>query len=311
LGTGGNSHQRAVGAKAVGPARPEPPTTSNMEASPSVGLWRSIFGWHILLRWDVLGSLVPGFFIAAGLAMLAVDWFPSNLLFSQISFAVAAALVITKTLGHAYAHQTSSNSEKAVFALLICGVTVVATTMVELNIQVHKRVLREVANFSIPMSADVYAGHKKGDDVYGLKWPDDSIQDVRLQVNNNSDYLLQDLDATIESDSGPIFGIREIGDSVGCKFSPLYDDLAVRFRGSDGSSMTIHSGDMFAGSNTWAVRWKIFCPIILSRTNPRFVVAIGAQQASLGELKIFGRYKLESPLGGVVRETNSVVRIVR
>ena len=64
-------------------------------------VWRSIFGWKALFRWDALGAVVPGVFLAGGLAMLSIDWFPHHLLISQVCLGIALSLCAVKIIGHA------------------------------------------------------------------------------------------------------------------------------------------------------------------------------------------------------------------
>ncbi len=102
-----------------------------------VGLWRGLFGWDTLFRWDVLGALVPGVFIAVGLGLLGIDWFPDNLMISQVCFSVAALMVITKTIGHAHTNNGSVIS-KVIFCVVLCGITLVIALFTVLAIQSHK-----------------------------------------------------------------------------------------------------------------------------------------------------------------------------
>jgi hypothetical protein len=102
------------------------------------GIWRSIFGRDALFRWDVLGAIIPGVFIAVGVGMLTVDWFPYHLLVSQVCFGVAGLLVIAKTIGHA-AQYKSSVTGRAFFAVIISAVTLIIVVPTDLSIEEHKR----------------------------------------------------------------------------------------------------------------------------------------------------------------------------
>lgn len=106
-----------------------PRTKTTRGPQPTVGLlvtsvsnkniWASIFGWRALFRWDVLGAIVPGFFIAVGVGILTIDWFPHNLLIGQMCFFVAGLLVLTKTIGHTVENRGSSVLSRIVFLLVI------------------------------------------------------------------------------------------------------------------------------------------------------------------------------------------------
>jgi hypothetical protein len=107
------------------------------ESIADMGIWRSTFGWQGLFRWDVLGVIVPGLFIACGLAMLGIDWFPHNLLISQVCFAIAALLLLIKFIGNAV--QTRDGlASRILFVSLLCPATLVMATIPIWKIQAHK-----------------------------------------------------------------------------------------------------------------------------------------------------------------------------
>lgn len=88
-----------------------------------MGVWRSIFGWRVLFSWDVLGVIVPGVFIAVGLGVLGIDWFPYHLPISQVCFGIAALLFVVKCVGHAI-ESTDTLKSRIIFAVLLCALTV-------------------------------------------------------------------------------------------------------------------------------------------------------------------------------------------
>jgi hypothetical protein len=118
-------------------------TTAPPTRLPSV--WRSIFGWKALFRWDVLGAIVPGILIAAGFGMLSLDWFPANNLVGQICFALAGLLCVAKTIGHAVEH-TGSKIDRSVFAVIICTVILGIDSLFIWNIEKHKKPIEQTAN---------------------------------------------------------------------------------------------------------------------------------------------------------------------
>ena len=104
----------------------------------SEGLWSSIFGWRTLFRWDVLGALVPGVLLACGVGLMGIDWFPHNLLISQMCFGIAGVLCLAKTIGHAAQHPASTPFHKVLFCILICAAIVGLDSYVIWAIQMHK-----------------------------------------------------------------------------------------------------------------------------------------------------------------------------
>src|SRR5262249_16015899 len=85
---------------------------------PTPNVWQGMFGWDALFRWEVFGVVGSGVFIAVGLAMLGVDWFPHNALISQACFAVAALLFVIKAIGHTITSAGRMLS-KAIFCVVV------------------------------------------------------------------------------------------------------------------------------------------------------------------------------------------------
>jgi len=111
----------------------------------AMGIWR-VFGWRNLFRWDVFGVVVPGGFLAVGLAMLGIDWFPRHLSIAQFFLALTALSIVGKTIGHAVQSDARLPS-KIGFSLLIC-LMVVGIAVYSLNqIQKHKNAVQEFAVF--------------------------------------------------------------------------------------------------------------------------------------------------------------------
>ena len=105
-----------------------------------MGIWRGIFGWKALFRWDALGVIVPGIFIAVGVGVLSVDWFPYHLLIAQICFAVAALLCVIKFVGHAIESEGTLVS-RWLFGIMLTSIVIALTIWVDYAIQVHKDLL--------------------------------------------------------------------------------------------------------------------------------------------------------------------------
>ena len=102
-----------------------------------MGIWREVFGWKTLLRFDVWGALVPSIFIACGFALMATDWFPHNLLIAQILFAFAMLLILAKIVAHA--HESAAPwLSKITFATVLSIVTVAVFSILLWVIQKHK-----------------------------------------------------------------------------------------------------------------------------------------------------------------------------
>ena len=103
-----------------------------------MGIWQEHFSWKVLSRWDFLGVIIPGFPVAIGLAMLGVEWFPHNLLISQICFGAAGAILCIKFIAVAVQHEDQQVQSRIVFAIIVCAVLLILTFTAIISIQKHK-----------------------------------------------------------------------------------------------------------------------------------------------------------------------------
>jgi hypothetical protein len=108
-----------------------------LETLADMGIWRSIFGWRALFRWDALGAVVPGIFLAGGLGVLGLDWFPHHLLISQLCLGIATFLCIVKIVGHAV-ESTDTLKARLIFGILLTILAAWIGIWVILVIQKHK-----------------------------------------------------------------------------------------------------------------------------------------------------------------------------
>lgn len=102
-----------------------------------MGIWRSIFGWRGLFRWDVFGVVVTGLLLASGLGMLGIEWFPHNLSIAQICFVTACIFCLVKFVGHAIESQ-GSKASRLIFALVVSIALCLLTALIVGGIQQHK-----------------------------------------------------------------------------------------------------------------------------------------------------------------------------
>lgn len=119
-------------------------------------VWSSVFGWEGLFRWDVLGAIVPGVFVAVGLTMLGIDWFPHNLLIAQICFGIAACLLLTRISRQAM-QSAGSRISRITFAVALSFVVLTFTIWPLRVIQLHKRLSPQVF-FSVDTGGGVFSG---------------------------------------------------------------------------------------------------------------------------------------------------------
>jgi len=105
--------------------------------SEAAGVWKSVFGWRALFRWDVLGSIVPGVFLAVAFGVLGIDWFPGHLQIAQLCFGIAAALCVAKFIGQA-CEARGGIIGRVAFAVLATIVILFLAAKFELNVEEHK-----------------------------------------------------------------------------------------------------------------------------------------------------------------------------
>lgn len=124
----------------------EPPAETSATSISDKNIWASIFGWSVLSRWDVLGTLIFGFFIAVGVSVLSIEWFPHNLLLGQICLGIAGVLAVTKAIVHSIEQRGSSLLQRAVFSLVISASIVGVDGYFIWQIQIRKLKFQESLN---------------------------------------------------------------------------------------------------------------------------------------------------------------------
>jgi hypothetical protein len=166
-GGGGSAHQRAILEAALAKSKDKGGASPNTTVLLSEAVLQSptaphnkdvrkgIFGLEALFSWPVVVVLVTGIFLAGGFAMLTVDWFPHNLLISQVAFTSGTLLFITKLI--AYAKEIDGSvAGRTIFALLISTLTLVFCGVFCWNIQKHKIPAEsELSNFQIKVTKNI------------------------------------------------------------------------------------------------------------------------------------------------------------
>jgi hypothetical protein len=247
---------------------PEMRETLHKEPRVGLGLWRSIFGWDALFRWDVLAAIVPGVFLAIGCAMLGVDWFPNRLLIAQICFGLAGSLLVIKLLGYAK-NAKGGRFSKVAFCILWCGSALFISSYAIYAIQIHKKFTPSIA-FSIFESL----GHQKDSLVGGHAWVD-KFRDIRITIDNTSEYPVKDIDLSIQvlKNSGDTLGeVSQLTDIPGVTFiPPQFPDTSLKIRGTDGNDYVLSPRDIPTNVH-FGNEWKMVCPLLPRGPQIRLVV---------------------------------------
>jgi hypothetical protein len=266
-------------------------------------LWASIFGWRSLFRWDVLGALVPSVFLACGVGLMGIDWFPHNLLISQVCFGVCGILCVAKTIGHAVQHEGSTTTSKAVFCVLICATILGVDGYIVWSIQSHKNKLEQQATPALPLKpslslkAFVSLGHKKGDIVAGSAWPDDRFFDIHIVIGNIAKQPVQNIDLTVKgADSQDVFwGMGQIDDTPGVHLiKPSSPFSALTLYGKDGKRYVLDPGDPWTTQARPFGNWGISCTSL--STNQQIKLSLASihqgDEAAPQKLVITGTYDI-------------------
>ncbi|HEY1803452.1 MAG TPA: hypothetical protein VGG45_03130 [Terracidiphilus sp.] len=295
---GGNAHDRAK-ARAEGkrfksevPMRPQGEGAEKPEE-----IWRSLFAWDTIFRWDVLNALVLSFFVAVGLAMLSCDWFPHNLLISQICFSLAGTLAVLAIVHHATTARGVKIGSKLLFCIPLSSVVILIASYAIWAIQSHKPTFHP----SIAMRIYVALGHKKGDNVAGFVWPDGRFYDLRVVVGNISHYPVQNIDLTIktiEKSDDTFWGMGQISDIPGVQVNTPTSRLpsgSLTLRGADGNDYILDTRD-YPFANPFADHWNFFCPRLPIEGELRLSLAAihPGDNAAPKKLRIVGSYEVIS-----------------
>jgi hypothetical protein len=104
--------------------------------------------------------------------MLSVDWFPHNLLISQLCFVLAGLLVLLKIVVHAVETQGAVTS-RVVFAALLSSLAIISAAWVVAAIQIHKAPKTQSPAMESDPAASILAWAKHGEYV-AVPLPDPS-----------------------------------------------------------------------------------------------------------------------------------------
>ena len=103
-----------------------------------MGIWQEHFSWRILSRWDFLGVLIPGFPVAIGVGSLGIDWFPHNLLISQICFGLVGLILWLKFVAVAVQAANQGLFSRITFSIFVTIVLFGSSATTIATIQTHK-----------------------------------------------------------------------------------------------------------------------------------------------------------------------------
>ena len=149
----------------------------------------------------------------------------------------------------------------------------------------------------------------------GKPWDEAHYADVRLSIENTSDFPLQNLDLNISAADGKdharIAGIGQLTDVKGVDFHPpRTPDLSVGLRGTDGKVYHFPFTDMLG----WipAIKFRVFCPRLLPRQTLRLIIAvIGGPTRPPKQLQLTGTYETAPSEGSTRGQINETVGVVQ
>jgi hypothetical protein len=164
----------------------------------------------------------------------------------------------------------------------------------------------------LSMRAFVTYGYPVGKTVAGINWID-GIKAIRLVIDSQSQFPIQNVDLTIEVEKGMelLWGMGQISEVKGCRFSePDLPDIGLSVLGTDGQRAKIMMRDFSKEMSHVSTSWKVFCDKLIPGDELRLLVAACKAPPKLTvprTLKVTGSYEM-MPSEGSTRE--KVVRVV-
>ncbi|HEU0046121.1 MAG TPA: hypothetical protein VFQ43_00785 [Nitrososphaera sp.] len=151
----------------------------------------------------------------------------------------------------------------------------------------------------------------------GKPWDEQQYSDVRLTINNNLDYQIQNSDLAISAMDGEehlgIAGIGQLSDVSGVEFHPpLTQWPQLRLRGKDGKDYVFDATDMLGNKWLPAREFRIFCPRLLPNEPLRLIIATvrdNGNKKPATSLHIKGTYETAQSEGSMRRKLDQTIVI--
>jgi len=151
----------------------------------------------------------------------------------------------------------------------------------------------------------------------GKRWDEQQYSDVRLTINNNLDYQIQNSDLAISAMDGEehlgIAGIGQLSDVSGVEFHPpLTQWPQLRLRGKDGKDYVFDATDMLGNKWLPAREFRIFCPRLLPNEPLRLIIATvrdNGNKKPATSLHIKGTYETAQSEGSMRRKLDQTIVI--
>jgi hypothetical protein len=271
--SGGNSHQRSIARAKENPS----PLSSAGESQKTKTILEIAFGWPVV-------SAVALLAIASGLAVLSMS--PPETKIAVVLFSIGFPLLLIKLFVWIAFERSEPFLEKALFVGLVCaasGVLWYACVALANSKAPHNgpQVLMfdamEVGIGNMPERKSVTNTWD------GKAWDDEHYSDVRLDIQNNSRFRLQNIDLTLtvkgdtaDSTKYVMAAIDQLSQIPGVEFpKPQGPEVKLRLRGTDNNlyNLPLPLPGALLGWGTLPVRTlKMFVPKLLNGEQLKLII---------------------------------------
>jgi len=179
---------------------------------------------------------------------------------------------------------------------------------------VYLQYRKEHVGSSISISASLSPANKDGENLYGITWKN-GFQDLRLVVQNLTEYPVRNLDSTVrvlDKSEDTLLGMGQVSDLAGVEFhAPEWGGPDLLLEGMDGQVYREHIGDSFHPS--FGGYWKTFCPKVSAGLPLRLAIAAMGNKAGATpkKLRVLGSYEAVSKEGSKFITFNGMIDVVR
>jgi hypothetical protein len=278
--------------------------------------WKRWFGW------DVLSVIIPSVFVALAFVMVTLDWIPHNLLIAQWFMAVAAVLLIIKTILVAVEHQGRRSARAAVAIVLVIVWVFVGAFCIH-QFQIRKISLAALSSaitfkaFSA-VPGDLPERSRVTETYDGKPWNESTFADVRLSVTNHADVPIQNLSLTIDvtyGDEKPgIAAIGQLSEITGVTFPKQqpFPDAAISVVDKSGHHSNIPIGSWLAKLPIAYAKQDVICPALRAHEELRLILGTTywhENNKPPARLKITGSYETTPGTGSVRGTIDQVIPV--
>lgn len=272
---GGNSHQRSIACAKENPS----PISSAEELQKTKTMQEIAFSWPVV-------SAVALLVIGSGLAVLSMS--PPEAKIAIILFSIGFPLLLIKLCVWIAFERSEPFSEKALFVGLVCAASGVLwySCVALANSKAPHNGPQVLIFDAMAVGVGNMPERKSVINTWDRKaWDEEHYSDVRLNIQNNSHFRLQNVDLTLtvkgdtaDSTTYVMAAIDQLSQIPGVEFpKPQAPEIKLRLRGTDNNLYNFPIPPLGTGWGTLPVpTLKMFVPKLLNEERLKLIIGAAA-----------------------------------